>query len=104
VPFLVEDPFCVPDGMDVPEQPDPNLDLSGGWDPIWVPSTVTFQGRNWWHVGFRFKGNSTLKYAWSAGSLKLPLKFDLDEFEDSLQELFDHVDGRHDAVTDALSR
>jgi hypothetical protein len=25
-------------------------------------------------------------------------------FENSLQELFDHVDGRHDAVTEALSR
>jgi len=85
VPVAV-DLVCVPDDMEIPMPPEPDLDLSGGRDPIWVPCTVTFKGRNWWHVGFRFKGNSTLKYSWSAGSLKLPLKFDFDEFEDQHPE------------------
>ena len=86
LPF-VDDLACKPDNIDIPGLPDePNLDLSGQ-DPIWVPCTVTFKGRSWRHVGFRFKGNSTLKYGWSAGSLKLPLKFDFDEFEDQHPEI-----------------
>ena len=83
---IARDLVCVPDDMDVPVPPDPDLDFSGQ-DPIWVPCTVTFEGRSWRHVGIRFKGNSTLRYAWSAGRLKLPLKFDFDEFEDQHPEI-----------------
>jgi spore coat protein H len=51
-------------------------------NPIWVPVTVHANGLTWWHVGMRFKGNSTLKFTWQQGSYKLPFKFDFDQFED----------------------
>ena len=50
--------------------------------PMWVPATITFEGNTWTNVGIRYKGNSSLTSAWNSGSLKLPLKFDFDEFED----------------------
>jgi spore coat protein H len=84
---IAPDLVCVPDDMDIPNLPDErDLNLSAQ-DPIWVPCTVTFKGRIWRHVGIRFKGNSTLQFGWSTGSLKLPLKFDFDEFEDQHPEI-----------------
>lgn len=50
-------------------------------DPIFVPCTVTFNGRTWNHVGVRFKGVSTLARAWWVGSYKIPFKLDFDQFE-----------------------
>lgn len=50
--------------------------------PMWVPATIEFDGNVWNHVGVRYKGNSSLASAWRGGSLKMPLKFDFDEFED----------------------
>ena len=50
-------------------------------NPIWVPCEVRFHGKTWWHVGIRFKGNSSLKHTWQEGSYKLPFKFDFDQFE-----------------------
>ena len=51
-------------------------------NPIWVPVTVSFEGENWWQVGFRYKGNSTLSVGWASGAEALPFKLDFDEFED----------------------
>ncbi len=51
-------------------------------NPIWAPCEIGFEGKNWWHVGFRFKGNSTLSLTWGMGSYKLPFKLDFDQFED----------------------
>ena len=51
-------------------------------NPIWVAATIQFDGNIWTDVGVRFKGNSSLKNAWSRGSLELPFKLDFDEFED----------------------
>lgn len=56
-------------------------------NPMWVPATITYEGQTWTHVGVRYKGNSTLLSAWNAGSLKLPFKFDFDEFEDDYPEI-----------------
>lgn len=53
-------------------------------DPIYVPVDVTFQGKVWKAVGFRLKGNSSLRDAWSRGRYKLPFRLNLDRFEDSL--------------------
>lgn len=49
--------------------------------PIWVPATISFQGQEWTHVGVRYKGASSLS-PWKEGEMKLPFKFDFDEFED----------------------
>ncbi|HQY91804.1 CotH kinase family protein [Caldilinea sp.] len=49
--------------------------------PIWLPVTISFQGQEWTHVGVRYKGASSLG-PWMEGEMKLPFKFDFDEFED----------------------
>ena len=56
-------------------------------NPIWVPSTVEFDGNEWTNVGIRFKGNSSLRSSWTSGDLKMPLKLDFDEFEDEYPEI-----------------
>lgn len=57
------------------------LDLISG-DPIYVPVSLKFNGKEWYKVGFRLKGNSSLSNAWGAGIYKLPFRLDFDEFED----------------------
>jgi len=56
-------------------------------NPIWAPCTVEFEGKTWWYVGIRFKGQSSLSSTWSSGIGKLPLRFDFDEFEDVHPEI-----------------
>lgn len=51
-------------------------------NPMWVPATITFEGKTWTDVGVRYKGNSSLRQAWQRGSAKLPFKLDFDQFED----------------------
>ncbi len=58
-------------------------------NPIWVPAEVAFGGETWWHVGFRFKGNSSLSHTWQDGIYKLPFKLDFDQFEDRFPEVLD---------------
>lgn len=55
--------------------------------PIWVPCTVTYNGTDWYQVGVRFKGNSSLSTTYSSGNQKLSLKLDFDEFEDTYPAL-----------------
>jgi hypothetical protein len=57
--------------------------------PIWVPCTVTYDGRAWESVGVRFKGNSTLMTTWRRGIYKLPLRLRFDRFEDEYPEIGD---------------
>ena len=56
-------------------------------NPMWVEATIEMDGLEWTHVGVRYKGNSTLLTAWQSGSLKLPFKFDFDEWEDDYPEI-----------------
>lgn len=60
-----------------------SLDLISG-TPVWVKSTVKFEGKEWQYVGFRLKGNSSLAQAWGAGVYKLPFKLEFDQFEDEI--------------------
>ncbi|MCP4756677.1 MAG: hypothetical protein GY866_37925, partial [Proteobacteria bacterium] len=48
-------------------------------DPIDVPCDIEYNGKQWYRVGIRFKGNSSL---YGANSNKLPLKLNFDKFED----------------------
>ncbi len=56
-------------------------------DPIWAPADVFYNGTQWYQVGLRFKGNSSLTSPWQQGNLKLPFKLDFDEFEDEYPQI-----------------
>jgi hypothetical protein len=56
-------------------------------DPIFVPGEVFYEGKEWYRVGLRFKGNSSLQGSWNRGILKLSFKLDFDEFEDDYPQI-----------------
>ena len=56
-------------------------------DPIFVPGDVYYNGKQWYKVGLRFKGNSSLQSSWRAGILKLAFKMDFDEYEDDYPQI-----------------
>jgi len=56
-------------------------------DPIFVPTDVYYNGTQWYRVGIRFKGNSSLQTSWEQGILKLSFKMDFDEFEDDYPQI-----------------
>tara|TARA_R110001583_G_scaffold160872_1_gene312779 strand:+ start:53943 stop:55382 length:1440 start_codon:yes stop_codon:yes gene_type:complete len=56
-------------------------------DPIFVPGSVLYNGKEWYKVGLRFKGNSSLQSSWQAGILKLAFKMDFDEYEDDYPQI-----------------
>ncbi|MDC0178116.1 CotH kinase family protein [Polaribacter sp.] len=58
-------------------------------DPIFVPGEVFYEGKQWYKVGVRFKGNSSLQSTWKDGNLKLSFKLDFDEFEDTYTQIDD---------------
>lgn len=58
-----------------------------GDNPIYVPCDLVFKGITWYHVGIRFKGNSSLQRAWQQGSYKMSLRFNMDKFEDDFPEI-----------------
>ncbi|WP_372650950.1 CotH kinase family protein [Draconibacterium sp.] len=51
-------------------------------DPMFVPCSFKFNNTEWYHVGIRYKGNSSLQSAYQSGIKKLSFKLDFDEFED----------------------
>lgn len=51
-------------------------------EPNYIDVTLKFRNKTWKNVGFRLKGNSTLRTAWSSGNYKLPFRLNFDEFED----------------------
>jgi len=56
-------------------------------DPIFVPADIYYNGIQWYRVGIRFKGNSSLQSSWNSGILKLSFKLDFDEFEDEYPQI-----------------
>lgn len=59
----------------------------GSENPIFVPCRFFFEDREWYRVGVRFKGNSSLKNTWSQGIRKLALKLDFDQYEEDYPEI-----------------
>ena len=55
--------------------------------PIFVPGDVFYNGKQWYKVGLRFKGNSSLQSSWQSGIMKLSFKMDFDEFEDEYPQI-----------------
>lgn len=64
------------------------LDIIPG-DPIYVATTLKFNGKVWNNVGLRLKGNSSLSSIWRAGIYKLPFRLKMDEYEDKYPEIND---------------
>lgn len=60
---------------------------SSDTDPIFVPAQVFYKSKEWYKVGVRFKGNSSLKSSWSMGTYKLSFKLDFDEYEDDYPQI-----------------
>lgn len=56
-------------------------------DPIFVAGDVYYNDIQWYKVGLRFKGNSSLKSSWESGILKLSFKLDFDEYEDDYPQI-----------------
>ena len=56
-------------------------------DPVFVPAEVFYNDIEWYRVGVRFKGNSSLASTWQSGILKLSFKLDFDEFEDTYPQI-----------------
>jgi hypothetical protein len=56
-------------------------------NPIFVPAEVFYKGKEWYRVGVRFKGNSSLASTWGSGNLKLSFKLDFDELEDTYPQI-----------------
>lgn len=49
--------------------------------PIYVPAQMFHNGKQWYDVGLRYKGNSTLRDAYQNGSGKLPFRIEMNHFE-----------------------
>lgn len=56
-------------------------------DPVFVPAELFYNGLEWYRIGIRFKGNSSLQSAWQSGNMKLSFKLDFDEFEDDYTQI-----------------
>ena len=56
-------------------------------NPIFRPAEVYYNGLQWYKVGARFKGNSSLSFSWRNGVWKMSFKLDFDEFEDEFPEI-----------------
>lgn len=54
--------------------------------PVYIPCNIEFNGTNWYYVGIRYKGNSSLA-AYSSGVNKLPFRLEFDQFEDDYPEI-----------------
>lgn len=61
------------------ERPDMSFE-----EPVFVPATLAYEDGTWPFVGVRFKGNSSLLSSYMGGVAKLPLRLDLDEYEDAV--------------------
>lgn len=58
-------------------------------DPAYVPVNVSFDGKTWPSVGFRYKGNSSLWGPYMEGRSKLPFRLEFDQYEDEDEALED---------------
>ena len=60
----------------------PGATSTSDYDPVWVPCSVEYDDTEWYHVGIRYKGNSSLTSTYQSGIKKMSLKLDFDQFED----------------------
>ena len=57
-------------------------------NPIYVPCQVYYEGKQWYDVGIRYKGNSSLRTAYQQSNGKLPFRLEFNHFEDENPLIF----------------
>lgn len=62
-------------------------DLESSANPVYVPCSVFWKDIEWYYVGIRFKGNSSLSSAYSSGNMKLPIRLEFDHFENEYPQI-----------------
>ena len=60
----------------------PGIEGLTSFDPVWVSGSFYFNDKEWYEVGIRFKGNSSLQNTYRSGNNKFSFKIDFDQFED----------------------
>lgn len=50
--------------------------------PMYIPVQMYHNGKQWYDVGLRYKGNSSLQTSYSQGNNKLPFRIETNHFED----------------------
>lgn len=61
----------------------PGETIDGTFDPIWVSCDLFFNEKQWYKVGIRVKGNSSLQSTYATGNKKFSFKLDFEQFEDT---------------------
>lgn len=56
-------------------------------EPDYVAVSLKSNGIEWYKVGFRLKGNSSLSSSWRSGTYKLPFRLNFDAFEDDYPQI-----------------
>jgi len=56
-------------------------------EPDYVSVSMKFNAKEWYKVGFRLKGNSTLRNSWRSGIYKLPFRLNMDRYEDQYPQI-----------------
>ena len=67
----------------------PGEAIDGTFDPIWVSCDLFYNKIQWYKVGIRVKGNSSLQTTYSSGIKKFSFKLDFDQFEDTYPNIKD---------------
>lgn len=81
---------------DLAEQQSGSGGMGGGGNfseenPMYVPCEFYYNGTEWYHVGIRYKGNSSLATTYRTGNGKKPLRLEFDKFEDDYPEVEDQT-------------
>ena len=56
--------------------------------PVMVPCQFYFNDRQWYYVGIRYKGNSTLASSVNSGNGKVPFRLDFNEYENDYPNIY----------------
>jgi len=70
-------------------RPGGGLTMNSDYTPIWVPCSFFFNDTEWYKVGIRYKGNSSLTSSYKSGIDKLSFKLDFNEYEKDYPEITD---------------
>jgi len=63
------------------------LNISDNSNPIYVPCQLFFNNIQWYNVGIRYKGNSSLNSVLRDSIGKLPLRLEFDHFDDDFENI-----------------